>query len=111
MNIDDAGKFDKKITIQAETLTKNANGFPVKEWTTILSPWAQVKTTKGFTLIANGSDFEKAYTRFTIRTPKKTAINRDMRILFHNKVYSIEYLNDVNEAGVLLEIQTKEIKH
>ena len=76
----------------------------------VLSTWASVKTTKGFTLVRNGTDFEKATTNFTIRYPK-TPINRDMTVHFKNKVYTIEYLNDVDEAGIELEIQAKEITH
>ena len=110
MNIPDAGEFNKKIKIFSETITKNANGFPVRSRTDILTTWASVKTTKGFTLIANASDFEKAYTNFTIRYPK-TVIDRKMKIEFRNKIYSIEYLNNMNEANVLLEIQAKEVTH
>ena len=67
-----------------------------------------VSLTKGFTLIANNSDFEKAYTNFTIRYPK-TAITRDMFIRYNSKVYTIEYLNNIDEANIELEIQAKEV--
>ena len=69
-----------------------------------------MKTTRGMTLIKNGTDFEKAYTNFTIRYPI-TEINRDMLIEFNGKEYTIEYLNNVNEEGVELEIQAKEVTH
>ena len=104
-----AGKYNKRITIYQVARTTDALGFQTVNKTIILKPYAAVKTTKGFTLIANNSDFEKAYTNFTIRYPK-TAITRDMRIEFHNKTYTIEYLNNVDEAGVELEIQAKEVE-
>lgn len=110
MIIEDAGKFNKKIEIQRETVTEDADGFKRKTWATVISPYAEVKTTRGFTLIANDTDFEKAYTRFTIRYPL-TPINRDMTIWFKGKRYTIEYLNDINNEGVLLEIQAKEVTH
>ena len=53
-------------------------------------------------------DFEKAYTNFTIRYPK-TEITRDMQIDFNSKTYSIEYLNNVDEENIELEIQAKEV--
>ena len=59
-------------------------------------------------MIANNSDFEKAYTKFTIRYPK-TEITRDMLIEFNSKTYTIEYLNNVDESNVELEIQAKEV--
>ena len=105
-----AGKYDKKIVIYKESGGIDSEGFPIEGATDILTTWASVKTTKGYTLIANNSDFEKAYTNFTIRYPK-TEITRDMRIKFNNKVYSIEYLNNVDESNVELEIQAKEVTH
>ena len=49
-------------------------------------------------------------TNFTIRFPI-TKITRDMRINYREKVYTIEYLNNVDEADTLLEIQAKEVTH
>lgn len=108
--VGNAGRFRHKIGIYSVTATKDSAGFPVETETLVLSVYANVKTTRGMTIIANNSDFEKAYTNFTIRRPK-TAINREMIIKFNGKTYTIEYLNDVDEAGVLLEIQAKEVTH
>ena len=105
-----AGKYNKRIKIYKTEVIENENGFQTEQKTLVLSPYASVKTTRGMTLIKNGTDFEKAYTNFTIRYPK-TEINRDMLIEFHGKEYSIEYLNNVNEDNVELEIQAKEVTH
>ena len=105
-----AGDYRHKITIVRETITADSQGFKTVTQTVILSPYAKVKTTKGFTLIANGSDFEKATTNFTIRYPV-TSINRDDVILFNNKRYEIQYLNNVDELNIELEIQAKEVTH
>lgn len=111
MNIvKNAGGFNKKIQIVRETITTDADGFKSTSQTVILSPYARIKTTKGFTLIANGTDFEKATTNFTIRYPV-TEITRDDVILFKGKRYEILYLNNVDEANVELEIQAKEVTH
>ena len=108
--INNAGKYNKQITVYQETITKDSDGFPVKTKTVILQPYASVKTTRGFTLIQNDSSFEKAFTNFTIRFPI-TQITRDMLIEFNGKIYTIQYLNNVNEANVELEIQAKEVTH
>ena len=108
--INNAGKYNRQITIYQETITKDPDGFPVKTNTVILQPYASVKTTRGFTLIQNDSNFEKAFTNFTIRYPI-TQITRDMLIEFNGKIYTIQYLNNVNEANVELEIQAKEVTH
>ena len=102
------GDYSKKISIYKVATKDDSAGFKNPEDTFVLTTWAKVKTTKGFTLIANNSDFEKAYTNFTIRYPK-TEITRDMIVLFKNKRYTIEYLNNIDEENVELEIQAKEV--
>lgn len=112
-----AGKYNKRIRIISETETEDSNGFIVSTRSVVLDVKANIRTTKGMTLIANNSDFEKAYTNFTIRYPKITEITREMYILypvkyddednFIGKKYSIEYLNNVNEDNKELEIQAK----
>lgn len=105
-----AGKYNKKINIYSVTVGKDSAGFMTKTRTLVLSPYANVKTTRGMTLIRNNTDFEKAFTNFTIRFPH-TSINRDMEIDFNGKTYTIQYLNNVDEANVELEMQCKEITH
>ncbi|MBO5908599.1 MAG: hypothetical protein J6Q67_02295, partial [Clostridia bacterium] len=80
--ITNAGKYNKKIIIYNVTISKDAHGFPIETKTIILQPYANVKTTKGMTILKNNSDFEKAYTNFTIRYPK-TVVTRDMLIEFN----------------------------
>lgn len=112
-----AGKYNKKITIYQITNGKDRDGFPAEIEQDILTCYANVKTTKGFTLIANNSDFEKALTNFTIRYSQKVVdayngndnSNRDLLIKFNNKTYTVEYLNNVNEDNVELEMQSKEV--
>ena len=105
-----AGKYNRQITIYNTQVIEDEDGFQSTIQNIVLQPYAQVKTTKGFTLIANGTDFEKAFTKFTIRYPV-TPINRDMLISFRGKTYTIEYLNNIDEANVELEIQAKEVTH
>ena len=63
----DAGKYKYQITIYEIEQGKDNDGFPKDTKFIVLQPYAHVKTTKGFTLIANNSDIEKALTNFTIR--------------------------------------------
>ena len=104
----DPGKYNKLISIYRVNTEEDDYAFKNPQKTLLLQTWANVKTTKGFTLIANNSDFEKAYTNFTIRYPK-TEITRDMIIEFNSKTYTIEYLNNVDEENIELEIQAKEV--
>jgi len=114
-----AGIFNKRIRIYKITRGKDAQGFASEVETEVLQAHAAVKTTRGFTLIAANSDFEKAYTNFTIRYSETVVnayynddnSNRDMRIDFNNKTYTVEYLNNIDEANTLLEMQAKEVMH
>ena len=106
-----AGKYNRKIDIYSVQFVKDSAGFESKTRTLVLSPYASVKTTRGMTLIKNNTDFEKAYTNFTIRYPKVASINRDMEVEFNGKVYTIEYLNNIDEKNVELEMQCKEVTH
>jgi SPP1 family predicted phage head-tail adaptor len=103
-----AGKYNRRIAIYKVTKGKDAAGFPADVEALVLNAYAEVKTTKGFTLIINQTDYEKALTRFTIRYPQ-TVITYDMLIKFRGKVYTIEYINNVNEANEELELQCKEV--
>lgn len=109
-----AGDYNKKISIyQIEEMEDN-DGFAAKNEVIILKPLSKVKTTKGYTLIANGSDFEKAYTNFTIRYSKKVEdtyynSNRDVYVKYKDKIYTVEYLNNVDEANIELEMQCKRV--
>jgi head-tail adaptor len=112
MTMINAGKYNHRIQIYQTEITEDNQGFQTvsRIEPPVLETYASIKTTRGMTLIANDTDFEKAYTNFTIRFPV-TQITRDMIIAFRNKTYTIEYLNNVDEASVELEIQAKEVTH
>ena len=112
-----AGKYNRKITIYEVVTGKDAQGFPTETTSVVLQPYAAVKTTKGFTLIANNSNFEEAYTNFTIRYSATVVnayynsvnSNRDLLISFRNKTYAVKYLNNIDERNVELEMQAREV--
>ena len=113
----DAGKYKYQITIYKIIDGKDKDGFPTTTQEVVLQPYAYIKTTKGFTLIANHSDFEKAFTNFTIRYSKTVEdayydsvnSNRNIIVAFRNKTYEVQYLNNIDEANIELEMQCKEV--
>lgn len=114
-----AGDYKYKIKIIQSIVKKDEEGFQKKEDYIVAEPYAKIKTTKGYTLIANNSDFEKAYTNFTIRYSKQVEdayydkddedSNREIFISFKNKRYKVEYMNNVNESNIELELQAKRV--
>ena len=101
-----AGKYNKLIEIYSIVESEDNEGFVSRKEDLVLVTFANIKTTKGYTLLKNDSDFEKAYTNFTIRFPI-IDITRDMIIKYNSKTYTIEYLNNINESNVELEIQAR----
>lgn len=115
MEVKNAGKFRHKITIVEIEQGTDSDGFPTLTETVMLEPYAEVKTTKGYTLIKNNSDFEKAYTNFTIRYSQTLveayeATDRNLRIKFRGKEYVIDYLNNIDELNYELELQAKVVE-
>jgi head-tail adaptor len=114
-----AGKYNRKIVIYEIVEGIDSSGFPVNTEQVILTTYAEVKTLRGYTLITNNSDFDKAYVNFTIRYSQavydayynSNNSNRDILINFRDKVYKVEYLNNIDFANVELEIQAKEVTH
>ena len=62
-----AGKYRYPIKIIKVTQTVDASGFPLITETVLLTAYAYVRNIRGYMLIKNNTDFEKAYTNFTIR--------------------------------------------
>jgi len=114
-----AGKYNRKIVIYEIVEGTDSEGFPANVESEILTTYAEVKTLRGYTLIVNNSDFDKAYVNFTIRYSQNVYdayynsanSNRDVLIKFRGKDYKIEYLNNIDFANVELELQAKEVTH
>ena len=109
-----AGDYNKLIYIYQIEEVEDEDGFNTRKEIIILKPYAKVKTTKGYTLIASGSDFEKAYTNFTVRYSKKVEdayynSNRDVYVKYKDKIFTVEYLNNIDEANIELEMQCKRV--
>lgn len=106
-----AGEYNRRIVIYQVTPSVDSDGFPTNTETTILTTYAKIKTLRGYTLITNNTNFDKAYINFTIRYPHQVTITRDMLISYAGKTYTIEYLNNIDFANIELEIQAKEVTH
>lgn len=109
MNTINAGAFRHKVHIYSLEVGKDNSGFAKPKEVLLLTAHAQVKMVRGYTMIVNNSDFEKAFTNFTIRKPR-VPIERGMVIKFAKKTYEIQYINPLGVAGELLEMQAKETK-
>lgn len=103
-----AGDFNRRITIISREGDTDADGFKQTVDTVVVKAWAKVSTTKGFTLVTNGSNFEDATTRFLIRYPNRK-ISRKHIVLFKGREWRIRYLNDIDEGDKFLELQVEAV--
>lgn len=92
-----ARELNRRIVIQANTISKDASGGMVDSWATFATVWAKVMNLSGNErrLTEHGGQVAEARTEFTIRylagiTPKH-------RIQYGGKVYNIKHVNDFNE--------------
>lgn len=112
-----AGAYRHKISIYKVIQGKDSQGFNSDTKTLVLQPYASIKTTKGMTIIANNSSFEKAFTRFMFRYSSAVVdayyeslnSNRQMIVEYGNKSFTVEYLSNVDELNVEIELQCKEV--
>lgn len=104
-----AGEFKHRISIVRRTPTEDGEGFKsgVTE-TEVCKAWAKINTTKGYTLITQGSNFENATTRMIIRKPNSEISRKDI-VLYKGKEWRIRYLNNIDEKDDEIELQVEEI--
>lgn len=76
--------------------------------------WANIRTTKAHTLFMNDSNYEKAYTRFFVPYFKELMdtyyegtenSHRAMWIKFEGYNYVVQYLHDVDNKHIEIEIK------
>lgn len=105
-----AGDFDKKIEIVRHTKMTDAAGFDTVSTVVITSAWAKVNTTRGFTMITNGTNFEEATTAFLIRKPNVEIRRKDI-VRFNGLDWRIDYLNNIDEQNIFVELQCKQVNN
>lgn len=118
-----SGKFvktrelDKRITIQQFIDGNDADGYKVKKWVDVKSPWAKVENLYGKEYYAAAAVQQEKTVKFVIRHMKN--LNESMRIKFGKKVvngkevdrvYDIKFIDNIKYANRFVEIQAMEVK-
>lgn len=88
----EAGKLRHRITIQQETVTRDAVGAEVTTWGTFLAAWASIENLAGVEGFTTSIDQRLAQrqTRITIRD--RNNITTKMRVLHGSTVYNIQQI-------------------
>ena len=87
-----AGKFDRRITLEACHNRITAAGATEQIWTPVASAWAELVSSSGGESF--GDDQVTAVTRATWRIRYRTNITTAMRVIARGQVYEI---NEVSE--------------
>ena len=87
-----AGKLNRRITIEQRSTTQDAIGQPVETWTTVATVWADVRSTNGLSFIKEAikADADVSISRVSFRIRHRTGINAGMRVVFNTENYDIE---------------------
>jgi SPP1 family predicted phage head-tail adaptor len=105
------GEFNHKIVIQEETMVTNANGFSEKTWVNIVSPYAKIENTNGSRFFGASTDEVKKTSRFIIRYRSilKTKTEKKLQIIYDNRAYMVQYINNIDEKNEYQEIMAEAI--
>lgn len=88
-----AGRFDRRITIQTYTSTRDNVGGEVRSWTDFCDMWANINPGDG-NKNTNADRVEShAPVKFTIRY--RSDITTAMRIKFDNEYYNISDISEI----------------
>ena len=76
----EAGRLNKRITIQRREKTRNPSGQTVGEWKDVCTVWAEVNCTDSKVVDANGAIQHEGLYRFYIRW--RPGITAEMRVVW-----------------------------
>lgn len=79
----DAGRMNRRCTIQQQSVTQDALGQQVNTWTDVATVWADIRLTSGLEAIK--SDVQTSTTKASVRIRYRSGLTSGMRVV-HNLV-------------------------
>ena len=102
-----ASRLNTRITIQQPARTTDVTGGASVSWGDLVSLWAEMRSlSRGDEKLFAGKIQAEAAMLFTIRA--RSDVTASMRILAKGKTYQIRRIDDVDGAGVILQILAEE---
>lgn len=102
-----AGKLNRRITIQKKIITYDSYNQPVETWEDAFTVWAEVLTTGGGEFYAAQKVNAQTQVVFNIRFTKGVSVTD--RVKFEGRIFEILSVNDLNAGRVKLQISAKEV--
>lgn len=84
----EAGKLNKRITIQKQVTKATASNQQVGEWVDVCTVWAQVMCTSAAVVDGDGFVVHKAAYKFYIR--RRDGITAQMRVKWNGRIFELE---------------------
>ena len=100
-----AGTLNRRITIQEKTVTRDAYGAEVIDWTEVAEVWAAVLPIRGSEYVSLQMAQADLTTRFVIRY--RAGVTPAMRIVYGDAVYDIKEVIDVRDSHRSLELMAR----
>lgn len=100
------GELNRQITIQEYAPSTNDNGFSEPDWVDVIKPFAKVENTNGSRFFGADTDNVSKTSKFTIRYRSilKEKYDKQLRISYDNKYYTVQYINNIDESNEFYEI-------
>ena len=95
-----AGRLNKRITIQSPATGQDATGEPTTGWTDVATVWASIVDVSGREYVAAGGMQNSAQTKITIRY--RAGIVPSMRVVHGSDAYNVEAVLGQDRRGLLL---------
>lgn len=95
-----AGRLNKRITIQSPATGQDATGEPTTGWTDVATVWASIVDVSGREYVAAGGLQNSAQTKITIRY--RSGIVPSMRVVHGSDAYNVEAVLGQDKRSLLL---------
>ena len=98
----DAGRLDRRITINRATTTMDGFNEPVQTWGTLATVWANVAPVNDSERLRAGETLASKQSRFTIRYSSTVAtVDPRDRLTFDGQVYDINGVKEIKRREML----------
>lgn len=102
----EAGKMDRRISIEQKSVTKNDAGEEEESWSEYIAAWASKTDMRGSELFTARQDYPEVTTRWVMWY--RTGIKHDMRINHSGVIYNIENVREIGRLEGLEIFATRQ---
>lgn len=98
----DAGKLDRRLTLQQKSVSQSALGDLVETWSTVATVWARKLSSKGREFYSGGVPLGVDDAGFQIRySVAASGIDQTWRVQFEGHSYDVYSVDEVGRKGYL----------